>query len=228
MFRRLEQCLRETESAIGTALCSSYRPCALRVQTNESYHNCSCGTRTLEKLTQYRSWIWTVPTEGLSWRSVGTATLFLRPHRPVSIIEKCDTIKLLQANNFTNVAGITYLLTAWSRVLLEKLTGSQLVKKFPTYYGTPRFTTAFLAARHLSHPEPARSRPYPHIPLLEDLSLYYPPICAWVSRVVSFPQDSPPKPCICLSSPPYVLHSPLVSFFSILSPEQYWVRNTSH
>jgi len=27
------------------------------------------------------------------------------------------------------------LLTAWSRVLFEKLTGSQLVKKFPAFYG---------------------------------------------------------------------------------------------
>ena len=27
-----------------------------------------------------------------------------------------------------------YFLTPWSRVLLEKLTGSQLVKKFPTFY----------------------------------------------------------------------------------------------
>ena len=30
----------------------------------------------------------------------------------------------------------TYLLTPWCRVLLEKLTGLQLVKKFPTFYGT--------------------------------------------------------------------------------------------
>jgi hypothetical protein len=28
----------------------------------------------------------------------------------------------------------TYLLTKWSRVLLEKLTGLQLVKKFPAFY----------------------------------------------------------------------------------------------
>jgi len=27
-------------------------------------------------------------------------------------------------------------LTPWSRVLTEKLTGSQLVKKFPAFYGT--------------------------------------------------------------------------------------------
>jgi hypothetical protein len=31
---------------------------------------------------------------------------------------------------------LTYLLTPWSTVLLEKLTGSQLVKKFPAFYGT--------------------------------------------------------------------------------------------
>jgi len=41
-------------------------------------------------------------------------------------------------------------LTPYSRVLLQKLTGSQLVKKFPTFYGTRRFITAFTSARHLS------------------------------------------------------------------------------
>jgi hypothetical protein len=34
------------------------------------------------------------------------------------------------------------LLTAWSRVLLEKLTGFHLVEKFPASYGTRRFITA--------------------------------------------------------------------------------------
>ena len=41
-------------------------------------------------------------------------------------------------------------LTAWSRVLLEKLTGLQLVKKFPAFYGTRRFITALTSVRHLS------------------------------------------------------------------------------
>ena len=45
---------------------------------------------------------------------------------------------------------ITYLLTPYSRVLLEKLTGLQAVRKFPTFYGTWRFITAFISARHLS------------------------------------------------------------------------------
>jgi len=44
----------------------------------------------------------------------------------------------------------SYLLTTWSTVLLEKLTGSQLVKKFPVFCGTWRFITAFTSARHLS------------------------------------------------------------------------------
>jgi hypothetical protein len=37
-----------------------------------------------------------------------------------------------------------------SRGLLEKLTLSQLVKKFPAFYGTRRFITAFTRAYHLS------------------------------------------------------------------------------
>ena len=42
------------------------------------------------------------------------------------------------------------LLTPWCRVLLEKLTGLQLVKKFPVFYGTQRFITALTSVRHLS------------------------------------------------------------------------------
>ena len=44
----------------------------------------------------------------------------------------------------------TYLLTPWCRVLLEKLTGLQLVKKFPAFHGTRRFITALTSVRHLS------------------------------------------------------------------------------
>jgi hypothetical protein len=42
-----------------------------------------------------------------------------------------------------------YLLTPWSRVLLEKLTGLQIVKNFPAFYGTRRFIAAFTSAHHL-------------------------------------------------------------------------------
>jgi len=43
-----------------------------------------------------------------------------------------------------------YLLTPWSRDLFVRLTGSQPVKKFPAFYGTRRFITAFTTAHHLS------------------------------------------------------------------------------
>ena len=45
---------------------------------------------------------------------------------------------------------LTHLLTPWNTVLLEKLTSSQLVKKFPAFYGTQKSITAFTSARHLS------------------------------------------------------------------------------
>jgi hypothetical protein len=65
---------------------------------------------------------------------------------------------------------LPYLLTPWSRVLLEKLTGLQLVKKFPEFYGTQRFINAFTISATCPYPEPAQSSPYPHITLCEDPS----------------------------------------------------------
>ena len=50
-----------------------------------------------------------------------------------------------------SLACLTYLLHgAECRVLLEKLTGLQLVKKFPAFHGTQRFITALTSVRHLS------------------------------------------------------------------------------
>ena len=58
---------------------------------------------------------------------------------------------------------ITYLLTPWCRILLEKLTGLQLVKKFPAFYGTRRLITALTSVRQLSlsWANPIQST-YPH------------------------------------------------------------------
>jgi hypothetical protein len=67
------------------------------------------------------------------------------------IIIKIDYLKLLM---LTNIQGkrfinILNLLTPRSRVLLQQLTCSQLVKKFPAFYGNPMFITAFKTTRHL-------------------------------------------------------------------------------
>ena len=43
-----------------------------------------------------------------------------------------------------------YVCAPWNRILLENLTGSQLVKKFPSFYGTRKFITVFTNACHLS------------------------------------------------------------------------------
>ena len=59
--------------------------------------------------------------------------------RPVNVVLTDDRTQTL-----------TYLLTPWCRVLLEKLTGLQLVKKFPAFHGTRRFITALTSVRHLS------------------------------------------------------------------------------
>ena len=45
-----------------------------------------------------------------------------------------------------------HLLTPCRRVFLAKLTGFQVVKKFPAFNGTQRFITAFTSAHHLSLP----------------------------------------------------------------------------
>ena len=63
---------------------------------------------------------------------------------------------------------ITDLLTPWCRVLLETLTGLQLVKNFPVFHGIRRFITALTSVRQLSlsWASPVQSiYPYTLIPL---------------------------------------------------------------
>ena len=67
----------------------------------------------------------------------------------------------------------------------------------------------------------------PHIQLLKH-SLLLPSHLFLFFQVDSFPQVSPPNPCVGLSSPPYMLHAPPIQFSSILSPEQYPVRFADH
>ena len=66
---------------------------------------------------------------------------------------------------FTRVhhLSLTYFLTPWCRVLLEKLTVLQPVKKFPAFHGTRRFITALTSVRQLSlsWASPIQST-YPH------------------------------------------------------------------
>ena len=136
-----------------------------------------------------------------------------------------DYWKLLPTITLNN---ITYLLTPWCRVLLEKLTGLQLVKKFPAFYGTRRFITAFASSRHpsLSWTSPIQSTCPQHtswrsiLILSTHLRLGLPNVL--------FPSGFPTRTLYAPSPPPYKPHAQPISFFSILSPAQYWVRSTDH
>ena len=58
-----------------------------------------------------------------------------------------DVIRFI---HWRKLALFIYLLTPRSILLLEKLIGSRLVKKFPTFFGTRRSITVFTNARHQS------------------------------------------------------------------------------
>ena len=78
----------------------------------------------------------------------------------------------------------------------------------------------------IQQPVPVSSQIYPlRVPnqLLEDIS--YSHLHLGLPSGSS-PQVSSPKPCMHLSSPPYVLYHPPISFFLIWSPEKYMVRST--
>ena len=103
--------------------------------------------------------------------------------------------------------------------LLKKLTVSQLFKKFPSYYKTRKFITAFTSVHHLS------------IPWAKSIQSIPPHPTSWTSLLILsshlrlclpsglFPSGFSTKPCTRLSSLPYALHTPSISFFSIWSKE---------
>ena len=123
---------------------------------------------------------------------------------------------------------LNYLLTPWCRVLLEKLTGLQLVKKFLAFHGTRRFITALTSFRHLS------------LTWASTIQSIYPHSTSWRSILILsthlhlglpsgiFPTGFPTKTLYTPSPHPYAPHVQSISFFSILSPAQYWVRSTNH
>ena len=68
-----------------------------------------------------------------------------------SLEEKCKGLRETCCHIIRGVPYlITYLLTPWSRVHLEKLTGSAASQEIPRIFGTRRFITVLTSARHLS------------------------------------------------------------------------------
>jgi hypothetical protein len=121
-------------------------------------------------------------------------------------------------------------LTPWNRVLLEKLTVNFAAsQEIPCILWNPKVHYHIYKC---PPPVPILSQLDPvHTPTSHFLKVHLNiilPSTPGSSRVVSFLQVSLPQLCINLYSPPYALHAPPISFFSILSPEQYWVSSTDH
>jgi len=120
---------------------------------------------------------------------------------------------------------IIYLLTPWSTVLLQKLTGSAASQEIPRLFGTRRFITVLTSALHL------------FLSWANSIQSPQPPPTSWRSILILSSHlrlDLPnglipsgfPTRTLC-TPPPFAPHVPPISFFSILPPAQYSVR-TSH
>jgi hypothetical protein len=112
---------------------------------------------------------------------------------------------------------LTYsILTPCDRVLIEKLTGSQLVKKFPAFYRTRVFIIAFTPVRQLSLSwvSSIQSIP-PHPTSWRSILILSSHLCLRLPSGLSLSQVSPPKPSIQLSSLPYAIRVSPTPFFSI-------------
>ena len=134
---------------------------------------------------------------------------------------KLRVTKMIRYNTALCRCVKIYLFTPWCRVLLEKLTGLQLVKKFPAFHGTRRFITALTSVRHLS------------LSWASIIQSIYTHPTSWRSILIlsthlrlglpsgSFPPVSPPRPYTPPSLHQYAPHAQPISFLSILSPAQY-------
>ena len=93
-------------------------------------------------------------------------------HLQVSLILKIICIISKITKNHEMLIGLlTYSMV---QIILEKLTGLQLVKKFPAFHGTPQGSLPHSqASATCLYPGPNQSSPYIHIPPPRDPSYYY-------------------------------------------------------
>ena len=158
----------QTEYQPRTVLCTSCC-CGCRGQVSHIVGGPTCSTAV-------PVWLWTVwhsPVRGrekancgLEWfnPAFGTevhsrccgSTCYPKRLAPVKLTSVVSNLFMCIFFTFEiqsvvlHILHHTYLLTSWCRVLLEQLTGLQLVKKFPAFHGTQRFITTLTSVRHLS------------------------------------------------------------------------------
>ena len=159
-------------------------------------------------------------------RSSSKCNFFSSPFRTtvldpdISSASYSSTALVKSFGNHTRPSSISYLtslLTPWCRVLLEKLTGLQLVKKFPAYHGTRMFITTLTSVRQLS------------LSWTSPIQSIYPHPTSWRSILILFthlrlglpsgllPSGFPTKTLYTPSPHPYAPHAQSILFFYILS-----------
>jgi len=123
----------------------------------------------------------------------------------------------------------TYLLTPWSRVLFEKLTGSAASQEIPPFFWNPkvhhRTHKCPPPVRILSQLHPVLTTPSHFLKIHLNIILPSTSESPQWSLSLRFPHQNPVH-----SSPlPHTRHMPRPShFFSILPPAKYSVRITDH
>ena len=132
IIRRMRTVCCKLRLLINSDICSTYRfltPTVVRRRPSFLHLNVPCLSCS--------QWFVNVP------RNVYQNKMpKLRAHYIVSYTISCHNIYQYIIFYYLLTYLRTYLLTPWSRVLLEKLTGLQLVKKFPAFFGTRKFITA--------------------------------------------------------------------------------------
>ena len=128
-------------------------------------------------------------------------------------------LDILSQINLVYASHSTYsMFTLWCRVLLEKLTGLQLVKKSPAFHRTRKFITALTSFRHLflSWASPIQSI-YPHPTSWRSILILSSLLCLDLQCVL-FPPGFPTKNLYTPSPHPHAPHAQPISFFSIYHP----------
>ena len=103
-----------------------------------------------------------------------------------------------------------------------------VVKKFPAFHGTRRFITALTSVRNLSlsWARPIQSI-YPHPTSWRSILILFTHLRLGL-LIGLFPSGFATKTLNTPSAHPYAPHAQPISYFSILSPAQYWVRSINH
>ena len=114
--------------------------------------------------------------------------------------------------------SISYLLTPWSRVLLEKLTGSAASQEIHRFFGARMIITVLTSARHLS------------LSWENSIQSSQPPPTSWrfILILSSHLRLGLPIGLFPSGFPTKILCTPLPSSSLIWWPRWYFVRSTNH